>query len=117
MKTVKLALTAACLLFILGLVSCSTRSSNIAAFANQPEKINHASLAVDLNDDAYLTDSDDDHFDYEQYASEDSGDDDTYMGDPEEDLEPAPDFGNPPPPTDDGSDEAPVPDEPTDEEQ
>lgn len=97
MKTVKCSLLLVCLLFLLGVTSSSTctasdiKTGPLAALDNTTQ-------TNDLDDGAVVEDNDNFDFDYEQYAYDDSGDDDTYVDDQGEDsdLEPAPELDDPP---------------------
>ncbi|MFA6012629.1 MAG: hypothetical protein WC799_21735 [Desulfobacteraceae bacterium] len=118
MKTVKCSLLLVCLLFLLGVTSSSTctasdiKTGPLAALDNTTQ-------TNDLNDDEVVEENDDFDFDYEQYAYDEGGDDDTYVDDQGEDsdLEPAPELDDPTPGTsgDDSAEPAPEP-ESSDEE-
>lgn len=97
MKTVKCSRLLVCILFLLGFIYSSTclasdtRSGHVTALDNTIK-------TKDLDDGAIVEDNDDFDFDYEQYAYDDSGDDDTYVDDDQgedSDLEPAPEFDDP----------------------
>lgn len=112
MKTVKCSLLLACLLFLLGFISSSTcTASDIKT--GPLAAIDNTTQTNVLEDDGIVGDNDDLDFDYEQYAYDESGDDDTYVDDQGEDsdLEPAPELDDPAPgPSgDDSAEAAPAP--------
>jgi hypothetical protein len=105
MKTVKCSLLLACLLFLLGFTSSSTCTAS-AINTGHLAALDNTMQTNDLDDQAVVEDNDDLDFDYEQYAYDESGDDDTYVDDQGEDsdLEPAPELDEPAPgPRDDDS--------------
>lgn len=98
MKTVKCSLLLVCLLFLLGFTSSSIcTASDIKS--GHPATLDNTTQADDLDDGAIVEDNDDLDFDYEQYAYDEGGDDDTYVDDQGEDsdLEPAPELDDPAP--------------------
>lgn len=116
MKTVKCSLLLVCLLFLMGLASSSTcKASDINK--GHWAALDNTMSATDQEDEVIAEDDDALDLYYEQYASDESSDDDTYVDDQGEDsdLEPAPELEGPS--GDDGEDTVPAPEPETTEDE